>query len=154
MKFIKKTTAAVTISLVAFAAGGFFLGVKAQNLLPPQIIEIFNLLGKEGAGAAGFLTSRIQLALVIALGAVVLVAVVYAILAAFKYISSQGDAGKIEEAQKAIKAYPSVGIMIDLDAYIEEVPYPEQVSARTFMKEATEDFNVICEAILSEEGHP
>ena len=104
MKFIKKTTAAVTISLVAFAAGGFFLGVKAQNLLPPQIIEIFNLLGKEGAGAAGFLTSRIQLALVIALGAVVLVAVVYAILAAFKYISSQGDAGKIEEAQKAIKA--------------------------------------------------
>ena len=58
------------------------------------------------------------------------------------------------KAQKAIKAYPSVGIMIDLDAYIEEVPYPEQVSARTFMKEATEDFNVICEAILSEEGHP
>jgi hypothetical protein len=54
-------------------------------------------------------------------------------------------------AQKAIKAYPAVGVMIDLDAYIEEVPYPAEVSARTFIEEAITDFDVICEAILSEE---
>ena len=55
------------------------------------------------------------------------------------------------KAQKAIKAYPAAGMMIDLDAYIEDVPYPEQVSARTFVEEAMGDFDVICEAILSEE---
>jgi hypothetical protein len=57
------------------------------------------------------------------------------------------------KAQKAVKAYPSVGIMVDLDAYIEEVPYPEQVSARTFIVEATKDIEVIREAILLEEDH-
>ena len=41
--------------------------------------------------------------------------------------------------------------MIDLDAYIEEFPYPAEVSVRTFMDEAIRDFDVICEAILSEE---
>jgi hypothetical protein len=91
-------------SLAVFALIGFGSRVQAASLLPQQIIEIFNLLGPQGSGAAGFVTSRIQLALVIALGAVVLVAVVYSIIAAFKYISSQGDAGKIEEAQKAIRA--------------------------------------------------
>jgi len=58
------------------------------------------------------------------------------------------------KAQKAIKAFPSVGILIDLDAYIEEVPYPEQVSSRTFIEEATKDFDVIREAVLSEEDDP
>jgi hypothetical protein len=57
-------------------------------------------------------------------------------------------------AKKAIKTYPCMGIMIDLDAYIEEVPYPEQVSSRTFVEEAARDFDLIREAILSEEDHP
>jgi hypothetical protein len=56
------------------------------------------------------------------------------------------------KAQKAIKAYPAVGLMIDLDAYIEEAPYPEHVSARTFIEEAMGDFGVISEAILAEEA--
>ena len=55
------------------------------------------------------------------------------------------------KAQKAIKAYPAAGMMIDLDAYIEEVPYSEQVSAISFIEDAMGDFGVICEAILSEE---
>ncbi len=100
-------------SLAVFALSGLASSVHAENLLPQQIIQIFNLLGPQGSGAAGFVTSRIQLALVIALGAVVLVAVVYSIIAAFKYISSQGDAGKIEEAQKAIKAiFFGIGAML------------------------------------------
>ncbi len=55
------------------------------------------------------------------------------------------------KAQKAIKEYPAAGVMIDVDAYIEDAPYPEQVSARTFMEDAMSDFEVICNAILSEE---
>lgn len=81
-------------------------GAQAQNnsFLPEQILEIFNLMGREGAGTAGFITGRVRTGLFIALGILILVAVVYALLAAFKYIQSQGDAGKIEDAQKAIKA--------------------------------------------------
>ncbi|KXK26785.1 MAG: hypothetical protein TR69_WS6001000806 [candidate division WS6 bacterium OLB20] len=87
--------------------------VQAQSLLPGQIADIFNLLGPGGSGSAGFVTSRIQLGLVLALGAVVLIAVVYAIMAAIKYIQSQGDAGKIEEAQKAIQAiFFGIGAML------------------------------------------
>jgi hypothetical protein len=41
--------------------------------------------------------------------------------------------------------------MIDLDAYIEEVPYPDEVSARSFVEEAMGDFDVIRNAILSGE---
>jgi len=58
------------------------------------------------------------------------------------------------KAKKAIKVYPSWGIMIDLDAYIEEVPYPDQVSSRTFIEEAARDFDVIREAILVEGEQP
>jgi hypothetical protein len=58
------------------------------------------------------------------------------------------------KAKKAIKAYPSLGIMIDMDAYIEEVPYPDQVSSRTFIEEATRDFELIREAILLEAKQP
>jgi len=82
------------------------LGVAAQNsgLLPEQIKSIFDLFGRDGTGAASFISGRVRTGLYIALGMIILVAVVYALIAAFKYIQSQGDPGKIEEAQKAIKA--------------------------------------------------
>lgn len=103
----------------AYLAVSLFLGsailfpVAAQDLLPSQIGDIFNLLGTDGVGASDFVTSRVQLGLVLALGIVVLIAVVYAILAAIKYIQSQGDAGQIEEAQKAIKAiFLGIGAML------------------------------------------
>ncbi|KXK26786.1 MAG: hypothetical protein TR69_WS6001000807 [candidate division WS6 bacterium OLB20] len=108
-------------SFLVFSALSFFLvlfvtmpaAVSAQSLLPDQIGDIFNLLGPEGSGSANFVTSRVQLGLVLALGAVVLIAVVYAIMAAIKYIQSQGDAGKIEEAQKAIQAiFFGIGAML------------------------------------------
>lgn len=80
-------------------------GVSAQNsLLPEQISDIFDLFGEDGNLTTVFVTSRVRVALVIALGILILVAVVYSLIAAFKYIQSQGDPGKIEEAQKAIKA--------------------------------------------------
>lgn len=97
---------------IAFALMAFFVVVglvnvvaaQSTSLLPAQIADIFNLTGPDGSGSAQFVTSRVQLALVIALGIVVLIAVVYAIMAAIKYIQSQGDSGKIEEAQKSITA--------------------------------------------------
>lgn len=80
-------------------------GVSAQNsLLPEEISNVFDLFGEDGSLTTVFVTSRVRVALVIALGILILVAVVYALIAAFKYIQSQGDPGKIEEAQKAIKA--------------------------------------------------
>lgn len=80
-------------------------GVSAQNsLLPEEITNFFDLFGEDGSLTTVFVTSRVRVALVIALGILVLVAVVYSLMAAFKYIQSQGDPGKIEEAQKAIKA--------------------------------------------------
>jgi hypothetical protein len=109
MKIAKPLIIAVFVVLTA----AMLLPAQAQNLLPKQITDIFGLLGAEGSGSAGFVQSRIQLGLVLALGAVVLVAVVYSILSALKYIQSQGDAGKIEEAQKAIKAiFFGIGAML------------------------------------------
>ena len=110
---MKKVTKLSIYSLLLLGMSAVLLPARAQNLLPGQISDIFNLLGTEGSGSAGFVQSRIQLGLVLALGAVVLVAVVYAIMAALKYIQSQGDAGKIEEAQKAIKAiFLGIGAML------------------------------------------
>lgn len=98
----------VFVGFATFVSMGLLLttGVHAQNssLLPQQIVEFFELFGAGGSGAAPFITGRVRLALIIALGLIILVAVVYSLLAAFKYIQSQGDPGKIEEAQKAIKA--------------------------------------------------
>ncbi len=83
------------------------MSVHAQNdpsFLPEQILNLFNLLGPQGSGTAAFITSRIRVALFIALGVIIVVAVVYALIASFRYIQSQGDPSKIEDAQKAIKA--------------------------------------------------
>ncbi len=80
------------------------VSAQTSNLLPEQINEIFNLFGEDGSGTASFISGRVRTGLYIALGLIILVAVVYALIAAFKYIQSQGDPGKIEEAQKAIKA--------------------------------------------------
>lgn len=92
-------------------------GIRAQsNLLPDQISNIFGLLGEDGGLTASFITGRVRVGLIIALALLILVAVIYALLAAFKYIQSQGDPGKIEEAQKAIKAifYGVAAMMIGI----------------------------------------
>ncbi len=82
----------------------------AASILPKQIDDLLNSV-KPG-DSANYVTSRVKFALYLLLAGVVLVAVVYAILAAYKYIQSQGDPGKIGEAQKAIKAiFFGVGAM-------------------------------------------
>jgi fumarate reductase subunit D len=105
---VKKKFLNVLVS-VGFVSSTLMLlpqGVYAQNssFLPDQILDIFGLLGDDGRFTARFITGRVRSGLIIALALLILVSVVYALLAAFKYIQSQGDPGKIEEAQKAIKA--------------------------------------------------
>ncbi len=76
----------------------------SSSILPEPLQNLFDLLGNEGAGTSEFISSRIQTIIVIALGAIFLAAVVYSAFAAFKYIQSSGDSGKVEEASKAIKS--------------------------------------------------
>lgn len=95
------------------AAGGFFASTgavfaqtssSASTFLPPALQALFDLLGVGGSGTATFVTDRVQFAIYMVLGLIILVAVFYSIMAGIKYIRSEGDPGKIEEAQKSIKA--------------------------------------------------
>ncbi len=81
-----------------------YRSAHAAELLPRQITDLFGLLGDEGSGTSEFVSSRVRMLLLLGLGVLVLAAVIYAAMAAFKYIQSQGDPGKIEEAGKAVKA--------------------------------------------------
>jgi hypothetical protein len=103
---VKKYKLFATGVLVVVFGGMFALFNKAYaaDLLPKPIQDLFGLLGEEGAGTGEFVSSRLQMVLLLGLGAIVLVAVVFSALSAFKYISSQGDPGKIEEAGKAVQA--------------------------------------------------
>jgi hypothetical protein len=78
--------------------------VNAQEFLPDTISDLFGLLGEDGSGATQFVTSRVQSLLLIGLALLILSAVVYSAFSAYKYISSQGDAGQVEESGKAVKA--------------------------------------------------
>ena len=54
------------------------------------------------------------------------------------------------KAQRAIKAYPPLGIMVDMDAYIEDVPSAKQIPICQFISGAMKDFDSIAQAILVE----
>lgn len=54
------------------------------------------------------------------------------------------------KAKKAIETFPQLGIMLDLDAYVEEAPYPDQLTPCKFIEESTREFQAISEAILAE----
>lgn len=89
-------------SLVFFGISGTLVG--AVSILPKQLMEILQILGPGGICATDYINSRVQLVLFLVLGGLVLISVVYALIAAFKYIKSEGDPGEMEKAQKSIKA--------------------------------------------------
>ena len=96
-------TALVTVGALAAAMVGLPVPAHAQtstSLVPDFIQRIFDGLDNP----ADYVTSRIRLGIIIALGVVILIAVVYSILAAIKYITSQGEEGKVADAKKAITA--------------------------------------------------
>jgi len=76
--------------------------VAAQSLLPSFMQELID--NWEGTSTTDKITGLVRLALTLAFGVVILIAVAFSIIAAIKYIRSQGDAGQVEEANKAIKA--------------------------------------------------
>lgn len=78
--------------------------VSAVSILPKEILDIFLLFGPSGICATEYINGRVQFILFLALGLLVLISVIYALLAAFKYIRSEGDPGEMEKAQKSIKA--------------------------------------------------
>ncbi|MBN1332116.1 hypothetical protein JW978_04575 [Candidatus Dojkabacteria bacterium] len=78
------------------------LSVQAQSILPENISGFLN--DWSGSTVTEKIVGFLRLALTLAFGAVILVAVLFSIMAAIKYIRSQGDSGKVEEANNAIKA--------------------------------------------------
>lgn len=105
-KGIRLSTVAVLLVLFLIVTGTTVMAASTANtsFLPTQITDIFNLLGPSGICASQYVTTRVRWAFFLVLGGLVLVAVVYSILAAYKYVTSQGETGKIEEANKSIKA--------------------------------------------------
>lgn len=72
-----------------------FLGIGINNPIPSE---------GGAAGRADFIIGLIQNALTLLFVVIILAAIVYAALAGLKYIQSQGDSTKVEEAAGALKA--------------------------------------------------
>jgi ABC-type Fe3+ transport system permease subunit len=81
--------------------------VYAQDYVPSWIEKIISALGlsdNDGDGPVGWAKDRVKWALTILFVVVFIIAIVYSALAAIKFISSQGDASKLEESKGAVKA--------------------------------------------------
>ncbi len=53
------------------------------------------------------------------------------------------------KAQKKIEHYPQFGLLLDLDAYIEDPPYPDHLSVSDFVASAIDDFTRVKRTILA-----
>lgn len=77
------------------AAGGSVLPSWLQN-----IVDQFSDLGT----TEGWINTQVRIALTALFVIVFLVAIAYSALAAIKFITSQGESGKLEESKAAVKA--------------------------------------------------
>ncbi|KXK26072.1 MAG: hypothetical protein TR69_WS6001001366 [candidate division WS6 bacterium OLB20] len=91
------------LAVFALLHAGVFPVAAQESVLPDELARIIERF-PGGAGLVDFVTDNIRLLITVMWIALVLASVIYAGIAAFKYVTSQGDAGKIEEAQKAVKA--------------------------------------------------
>lgn len=53
------------------------------------------------------------------------------------------------KAEKTIAHYPQFGVLLDLDAYIEEPPFPDGLSVSDFIASAFEDFTELKQTVLT-----
>ncbi len=53
------------------------------------------------------------------------------------------------KAKKKIEHYPQFGVLLDLDAYIEDPPYPDDLSISDFVTTAFEDFCRVKQTVLT-----
>ena len=96
-KLIKFYLSITTILTFGFAFPS--LAHAESSFLPDVISDLLDQFG-----LLEYITSRVQFLIFAFLVIIMLAAIVYSLIAGFKYIQSQGDPGKIEEAQKGIKA--------------------------------------------------
>jgi len=54
------------------------------------------------------------------------------------------------KAEKIIQSYPQFGVLVDLDAYIEDPPYPNALSMSGFVEDARSSFEAIKSVLLEE----
>lgn len=117
MKKIKSTLLKISMKSSYLGAFGVYLltgfvspvlAAEGEGWIPEYIEKIISSFGfgKEGAGAEPVteVKQRVQWAITILFVVVFVIAVVYSALAAIKFISSQGDASKLEESKGAVKA--------------------------------------------------
>jgi len=98
--------------MVSSMAGAFLFGfptpvaaAEGDSLLPAYIQEIIDaVLPNPETGPAPYIEARVRYGLTILFVVVFLVAIVFSAMAAIKFMSSQGDASKLEESREAVKA--------------------------------------------------
>lgn len=56
------------------------------------------------------------------------------------------------KAKRIVESYPQHGILLDLDAYIEEPPVPEALSVSDFIAAAAQDFDDVKGRVLAQRG--
>ena len=54
------------------------------------------------------------------------------------------------KADKIVKSFPRFGLLLDLDTYIEDPPFPDDLSISDFIARSNEDSEVIKKAVLAE----
>lgn len=113
MKKIKNLLLSKGVQVMGLA--GFFTGIglglparayaacNAESVIPCYIQEIKNKIGGS-SGANTYINDRVRWGLTILFVIVFIVAIVYSALAAIKFMTSQGDSGKLEESKGAVKA--------------------------------------------------
>jgi hypothetical protein len=52
------------------------------------------------------------------------------------------------KAQKMVSSFPQVGVLLDMDAHIEDPPYPDALTISKFVSESEEDFRELKSMIL------
>jgi hypothetical protein len=52
------------------------------------------------------------------------------------------------KAERIIRNYPQFGLLVDLDAYVEDPPYPDDLAASDFITNAIQDFETIKPLLL------
>ena len=72
-----------------------------NTVLPSWINDIVNSFQ---GGPSKYVNDRVRLGLTVLFVGVFIVAIAYSALAAIKFMSSQGDSGKLEESKGAVKA--------------------------------------------------
>lgn len=120
MNKLKNVLTRVTASTSALTGifGAFLFGLplpvfagdfacNEESFLPCFIQEIQHALGvrpDQDTNISGYINTRVQWGLTALFVIVFIVAIIYSGLAAIKFMSSQGESGKLEESKAAVKA--------------------------------------------------